>query len=530
MAIMGERDVGLVGRGGAVSELQFTVVAIASSFHASGGSVNCDVRRRHMISDGHAYKTLGNVTAGALAAMLLCSGAAVHAQAAPAPPPGNLPQIPNQTPVQQPTSNVVQSVCNSFVANAPTFGAPSDTGTPEQRLWSSCRKMVQTANQLAGKGSTANSLGLSEGELLTGVQAVAPVQMNAQKQMTTEASRNNMVFSRLLDLRGGARGVGLTLNNMDLSPSSGASDVARAGPGGRGGGASADPPLGERWGGFVNLGYSWGDVSQTSLQDGYDFSNWGVVAGVDYRVSANAAIGGAASYQKTKSDYANNLGSIKADTLSLAAYGTYYDEGFYLDGLLSYGWINYDTTRTINLPSNTAVPGINTVATASPSGNQWSAVVGGGYNFTQEAVTITPFGRLGYLYVKNKAFSEDEPVAGLGLAVDARTVDSLQSALGVRLQRAFGTSFGVVTPYATAQWNHEFLAQQSSITSKYVNDPFNVFFTIPTEDAGANYAVFTLGLSGQFERGIAAFVQYGTTAWLKNVSNQTLSLGVRIPF
>jgi hypothetical protein len=105
--------------------------------------------------------------------------------------------------------------------------------------------MVQTANQLAGKGSTANSLGLSEGEVLTGVQAVAPVQMNAQKQMTTEASRNNMVFSRLLDLRGGARGMGLTLNNMDLSPTSGASDVARAGPGGRGGGASADPP--PRW-------------------------------------------------------------------------------------------------------------------------------------------------------------------------------------------------------------------------------------------------------------------------------------------
>jgi hypothetical protein len=107
MAIMGERDVGLAGRGGAVSDLQFTAMAIASSFHASGSSVNCIVRRRHIISDGHAYKTLGNVTAGALAAMLLCSGAAVHAQAAPAPPPGNLPQIPNQPPVRQPTSNVV---------------------------------------------------------------------------------------------------------------------------------------------------------------------------------------------------------------------------------------------------------------------------------------------------------------------------------------------------------------------------------------------------------------------------------------
>jgi outer membrane lipase/esterase len=486
----------------------------------------------HMTSEGRAPKSLTTSTSAMLAAMLLCSGAAVHAQTNP---PGNLPKVSDQTPIQQPTSNAVQSVCNSFVANAPTFGAPSDSGTPEQRLWSSCRKMVQTANQLAGIAPpdprVNNSLRLSNEELRTGVQAVAPVQMNAQKQMTAEASRNNIVFSRLLDLRGGGRGINLTMNNVDLSPAPSASGTANAAPVGRGGGASADPTMDERWGAFVNAGYNWGDVSQTTLQDGYDFSNWGVVAGADYRVSPNFVVGGAASYQKTSSDYSNNLGSVKADTFSLAAYGTYFDEGFYLDGLLSYGWINYDTVRTINIASNNPnVAAINAVATASPEGSQWSLVVGGGYNFTKDAFTITPFGRLGYLYVKNKAFSESEPVAGLGLAVDSRTVDSLQSALGVRLQSAIGTSFGVVTPYVTAQWNHEFLSDQSSITSKYVNDPFNVFFTIPTEDAGSNYGVFTLGVSGQFAGGVAAFVQYGTTAWLKNVSNQTFALGVRIPF
>jgi hypothetical protein len=29
---------------------------------------------------------------------------------------------------------------------------------------------------------------------------------------------------------------------------------------------------------------------------------------------------------------------------------------------------------------------------------------------------------------------------------------------------------------------------------------------------------------------VAAFVQYGATAWLKNVSNQTFGIGVRVPF
>ncbi len=442
----------------------------------------------------------------------------------------NLPNVPGYTPVQQPTANAVQTVCSSFGANVPTYGAANDAGTPAQRLFSSCRKMVQTANGLVGNGNAANSLGLKEDELRAGVQAIAPVQMGAQKQTTAEASRNNIVFSRLLDLRGGSRGQSLTLNNMDVSPAYHLSDASGAASGRRGGGASADTALGERFGTFVNVGYNWGDVAKTTLQDGYDFKNWSLVAGVDYRVSPNAAIGGAVSYQKTKSDFADNLGFVKAATFSLAAYGTYYGEGYYLDGLISYGHVDYETERSINIASTTAIAPIRATATASPKGNQWSAVVGGGYDFTRSAVTITPFGRLGYLYVQNKAFSEDEPVAGLGLAVDARTVNSLQSALGVRLQRAFGTSFGVVTPYAIAQWNHEFHVQQASITSKYVNDPFNVFFSIPTEDAGSNYAVLTLGLSGQFQRGIAAFLQYGATASLKNATNHSLSGGVRIPF
>jgi outer membrane lipase/esterase len=476
--------------------------------------------------------TLATQLRGTLGAILVCLGTTALGQT---PPQRNLANLPGYTPVQKPTGVMVQDVCGRLSRELSPPGGPgaSDKGSLQQRLFSSCRKMVQTANELTPDNNqgTTFSLGLTNEELRTGVQAVAPVQMNAQKQMTAEASRNNMVFSRLLDLRGGARGLSLTMNNLDLSSPSGTSDRAGLGPNGRGGGASADSPLGENWGAFVNAGYNWGDVSQTTLQDGYDFSNWGVVAGADYRVNPNLVLGGAASYQKTKSDYTNNLGSVKADTVSLAAYGTYYDEGLYLEGLLSYGWINYDTERTIKIPSNDpTVAGIDTVATASPRGNQWSAVVGGGYNFVQEAFTITPFGRLGYLYVKNKAFSEAEPNAGLGLAVNSRTVDSLQSALGVRLARAFGTSFGVVTPYASAQWNHEFLAQQSDIASKYVNDPGGQFFSIPTEDAGSDYAVFTLGVSGQFERGIAAFVQYGGTAWLRNVSNQTFAVGVRIPF
>jgi outer membrane autotransporter protein len=432
------------------------------------------------------------------------------------------------SPLQLPTATAVRAVCGSFVANPPPGGA-SDSGTPEQRLFSSCRKMVHTANDLLDNGSpTAFSLGLTPDELREGFQSIAPVQMNAQKQMAAEAARNGALFSRLLDLRGGVRGFSLSLNEQELSPS--AEAHASALPPARGGGASADAALGERWGAFVNVAHNWGDVSSTPLQDAYDFENTSLVAGVDYRLSPDMVAGVAGSYQHTKSDYDGGLGSVKAKTVSLAAYGTYYQESLYVDGLVSFGRVDYDTARRISIPSATAVAPIDAVATASPEGSQWSAVVGTGVNMARGELTITPFARLGYLRVRNKAFDEKEPVAGLGLAVRARTIESLQSSLGVRLQQAIGTSFGVVVPYGSLQWNHEFKSNQSSITSKYVNDPFNIFFAIPTEDTGSNYGVASVGVSGQFAGGVAAFIQYGRTISLENVAHQSVTAGVRFPF
>jgi hypothetical protein len=158
-----------------------------------------------MTSADHARKNIKDRARVTLGAILVCLGSSALAQT----PPRNLANLPGYTPVQQPTGGMVQDVCGRLAGelapSPPKLGA-SDTGNPQQRLYSSCRKMVQTANDLANDGTpVANSLGLTNDELRTGVQAVAPVQMNAQKQMTAEASRNNIVFSRLLDLRGGGR-------------------------------------------------------------------------------------------------------------------------------------------------------------------------------------------------------------------------------------------------------------------------------------------------------------------------------------
>jgi len=372
-------------------------------------------------------------------------------------------------------------------------------------------------------------LRISPDQLKRGIQAIAPVQMNAQKQISVESSKMSMVGSRLLDLRGGARGLVVGMNGQETFAD--ANGSARGVAGVRGGAAGPDDALSGRWGGFVNFGYAWGDVDQTPLQDAYKYGSFSVLAGADYRVTDSFVLGGAVSYSDTHSDYEQSLGNVKARTTGVAAYGTYYVDTWYVDGFLSYGSVDYDSTRNIFIPSNNLnLAPINASATASPNGRQWSGSIGVGRSFESGAITITPTARLGYIWVKNDSFSESEPIDGLGLSVGARTIQSLQTAIGGKLSTVVNGSAGVFGPYFSAQWMHEFKNGTPSIVSKYIADPANTIFAIPTATPTRDYGVFTIGTSATFPNNLSGFVQFSGAAGLKNETNYGVVLGARKQF
>ncbi len=448
---------------------------------------------------------------------------------------GNLARLPNLTELQQPTATAVNQVCAQFTDpkfNTGGVVAKAD-GTDVQKLYYTCRVMVQTANDLTpgNTSPTANSLKITNPELRRGVQAVSPVQMNAQKQIGVEALKMNAIGARLLDVRGGARGLVVGLNGQQGQISGDSASQAKGLEGATGGGAAADDPLGGRWGGFFNIGYSWGDVDQTTLQDPYKYGSVSLLAGADYRVSDSLVVGGAISYSDTHSDYELSLGKVKAATTGVAGYGTYYMDPWYVDGFLAYGYVDYDSTRNIFIDSrNPAIPPIHTSATAKPKGDQWSASISLGRNYAVQTMTVTPTARLGYIFVKNKSFSENEPNNGLGLSVDSRTLRSLQSALGAKVSTTVSTAAGVFGPYFSAQWLHEFRNDNPSIISKYVSDPFNTIFAIPTATPTRDYAVFLLGTSVTLPNNLSGFAQLSGAAGLKNESNYGIVLGIRKQF
>jgi outer membrane autotransporter protein len=438
-----------------------------------------------------------------------------------------LPTLPGLTAVQQPVATAIDVVCPPI---APQRDA---NGNDLQRLANSCTAMVVTSGVLQGQIPASNpyNLTISNEELRKGLQASAPVQMNAQKDVTTTTSRMNLLAARLFDLRAGARGLSVSMNGDDAPALAGAGRKRSTLDGATGGAASADPAFGGRLGGFVKIAGNWGNVDQTELQDAYNYDAWSILAGVDYRVSDAFIIGGALSYEDTHSRFDNSLGKVDAQTWSIAGYGTYTSGPWYVDGFVSYGGVNYDTTRTIFIPSNNpAIAPISGSATASPDGEQWSLTLGTGYNYQMTGYTLVPFARLGYIHVKNKSFSESEPGAGLGLSVGDRTLESLQSALGGTISTVVNTANGVFTPYFTSQWVHEFKNDNPSLVAKFVNDPQNLQFFIPTAEPTRDYGVFIVGASGTFANGVSGFVQCGAAAGLDNATNYSVVAGLRKEF
>lgn len=446
---------------------------------------------------------------------------AVHAGGVGAQDQG-LKDLPGLTQLQQPVGTGLQDVCLRLP------GTANANGTPTERLLNSCSRMVFSAFNNEGVPIMPQfNLMISNEQIGTGVQAIAPVQSNAQKQIGTEAAKMNTIGARLLDVRGGARGVVFDMNGQRTKVADGTSGKDPA----RGGGAAADDAFGGPWGGFVNIAYSWGNVDQTTLQDAYDYGSFTALAGADYRVNESWVLGGAVSYTDTHSNYDLGLGDVKASTFGIVGYATYYRDDWYVDAFLAWGDVSYDTTRNIFIPSNNPlVAPINAQATASPKGTQWSAAIGVGRNYKWDSYTITPTARLGYIWVKNDAFSESEPVEGLALSVNERTIRSLQSALGARISTIVSTSNGVFSPYFNAQWLHEFENDNPSIVSKYVADPNGLFFAIPTAGPTRDYGVLTVGSTATLPNNVSGFFQFSAAVGLENQTNYGVVLGIRKQF
>lgn len=431
--------------------------------------------------------------------------------------------VPEMTPVQAPVAAAIQAICPPL--NSPEV-APGLTSA-QRTLASSCTKMVQTSNAQQGSGGTALSLGLTTSGLRGALDDIAPEEMNAQNRSRTFTA-SAPINARLLSLRRGT-GLGPLASSFEFNGQpialAGADREAESG-----GGASADALSGGRWSGFFSGFYNWGKRDPTLLESGFDFDDYGFVTGADYRFSPETVAGLALSHSQSKSDFRNRGGKVESSNTGISAYASHSIQNGYIEGYIGYTKVDFDTARRIMVVSNTSVEGFDTVAKGSTKADQFSASIGGGYDWVRGNNTITPYARVSYLNLKVDGFTERENRHSLGLDIKRRSISSLQSALGVTLTKAVSLASGVITPYIGVEWNHEYRNNEDDIVAKYTHDPFNTFFTIPTASPDRDFFTIRAGLTSIQRNGLSMFANLDHIAGLKHTRSNSLTLGLRKEF
>jgi outer membrane autotransporter protein len=436
-----------------------------------------------------------------------------------------LADLPGLTPNERRLAAKLDEACGNVLDVAPaggesptnaTQGAPSAADRAD--FAQKCRGLVYSRNTAA--------LVDAMGELLGDDFAVARTQtlLFANTQYAS-------VMDRLIALRGGAKGLSLAGLNIvvdgEFVPLAELQDFARTL---LGAGASSDADSwGEKWGLWMRGNYSFGSKDQDALSPSFDADQYALLAGLDYRFSANAVAGAALAYGNSTVEFnPSDEGGLDTESWALSLYGSLYAaRNFYFDAIVNVADARYDAERNITYVDGFGL--VDTDARGETGGMTLSAGVSGGYDFLIGGLTLSPTLGVFYIDAQIDEFTESG-AGGLNLIYDEQTFTSLTGTLGLRATFAWNLPWGVLLPHLRVDFVREFEDEVDVFGIRFAADP-NAASTPPilveTENLDTSYWRLALGLSAQFRYGISSYVEYQRLEGFDLVSFQDVSLGLR---
>ncbi|MBV1904524.1 MAG: autotransporter outer membrane beta-barrel domain-containing protein [Pseudomonadales bacterium] len=429
------------------------------------------------------------------------------------------------------------------------LGATGQSRTGQQALlFAACGAMSNTVLSVVGSGDTSgdNPLGLtSDEEVYAALRQFSGEETSTQGRYATEGTNNQFsnISARLDAIRSGARSNTFAFNmyGTDLiEAASTEKDTNSFTPYGMTGGSagSGDGDSGFAWFGTVNYGF--GDRDSSDNEDGYDADSYGLTFGVDYVFDSGLVLGGAIGYNDYTVDFdtssvsaaINNVdgGGMDSDGYTLSGFFDYRWNALYLSGILSFGSMDYDMERI--LEADTFSGSVD----AKTDSDQISGQLQVGYSFGESATTFDVYAALEYTDIEIDSFTETAPsaVSALALTFDKQDIESTQTALGATVRHAISTSHGVMVPYATLEWRHEYDNDVRTVNARYALAPGDVNgdgqsndFALPTDASDEDYLDLSVGVAGQFGNSLSVFLQYNGVIGLKDTTANQFTLGLR---
>jgi phospholipase/lecithinase/hemolysin/uncharacterized protein YhjY with autotransporter beta-barrel domain len=189
------------------------------------------------------------------------------------------------------------------------------------------------------------------------------------------------------------------------------------------------------------------DRQATVASRGYNLDSVGGTIGTEYRINANAFVGGAFDYSNPKARLNNNQGTTEANAYQIGAYGEWANANLFLQGLATVGWQNYRNVR----------PGVVDFITSNPDGTSVVAAGKVGYLFNApDKFQVGPIGSLLYARAKVNSFTEaGDPV--LTLNVGEQTAETLIGSVGAQFRFPFWVAGKLISPYVNLTADDDFI-------------------------------------------------------------------------
>ncbi len=272
-------------------------------------------------------------------------------------------------------------------------------------------------------------------------------------------------------------------------------------------------PLGSTiW--LTGLG-QFGNVYSNSTS-GYSSSTGGVATGIDFPLNRALTVGAAFGFTN-QSISAKNAASFTGDALQFELYGSLRQGIAFLDMQAGGSFSEGTATRPLFAGAVQAKGDTNGAA----GGGSLRA----GVRLEAAEWRIEPSLALSGVSLSQGSLTETE-AGPVGLSLGSASVGSLQTLLGVRVERRIALSETVaVVPSAQIGWLHEYLDTQGAMTASFIGEP-GVAFGVQSASVGHDAAVIGVRAALDLNGPISVYAGYAGT--LNGSSTvQTVSAGLR---
>jgi hypothetical protein len=241
----------------------------------------------------------------------------------------------------------------------------------------------------------------------------------------------------------------------------------------------------------------------------------GISGGVDFQISKSTAIGFGGGYGNVTTDISGKAAELRATSNLVAVYGsTKLLQNGFVDVVAGRGFLDYKTRRRID--------GTELRALGTRTGTMNLAAVSFGINKQIEGLDWSFFSKLEYMDANLAAYTETSGGTRNNLRLSALDDTSYSAGVGFRLQKAFATDLGQVTPRLRSEFGREFgKANVQYVDYADIND--TAWRSINLRQTDRNYFETSIGTMIDLKSDWSVDLEYGLT-----YNTATLSTGIKV--